>query len=588
MKKMGTVIARHWISLTLLIVGSLLALRPLFYPGLFTAHDIWHQVARLYHYSDALRDGQFLPSWIGTLSLGYGYPLFLFSYHLPWMFAAPFVLAGLDLFVSLKLVFAIGVILSSLSMYLLSYIFTRSRIASLTSGLMYVYAPSHFLSVYVSASIGTVFAFWCLPLIVLGLYLVLEKRQHLLGSYFFAFGSAALILSHLMTAVMIFGVISILGVIWLTLKLSSRNIADRGLFKTILALTFGVCLTFGLTAFYLIPLFFSLDAIQSNQQGSGLYGLYERNFPALRQLIYSKWGFGPIVENAKDGEISFQVGVAQWFSVVLLGLVVCWQTFKRSSKSSRFARVILIGFVLSIVFMLDISNPLWRAVNEVVSLDYPYRLLLLAVFFGSTAGAQLIALTRTRLLRTVFALIFLMIAVYTNRNHIRVNQYTDIPLSLYLSSELTTNTFHEYAPKGVTVTNLKFDAPLALPTTPLLSSFTRDVLVSTTSAQINLSAAIQNTQSLSMDIDVASAGAVSFRQFAFPGQTLFINGLQREYQKDPNGLITTFLEKGSYQVSIRYIWPWYFWVGYLSTLAYLLTLSIFHILTQIIFRQKNI
>ncbi|MBI4033251.1 MAG: hypothetical protein HY377_01945, partial [Candidatus Blackburnbacteria bacterium] len=58
---------RHTIPLVLILTFSVIGMKALFHPDLFTAHDIWHQVARLYHYQSAAFGGQFPPYWISNL-----------------------------------------------------------------------------------------------------------------------------------------------------------------------------------------------------------------------------------------------------------------------------------------------------------------------------------------------------------------------------------------------------------------------------------------------------------------------------------------------------------------------------------------
>lgn len=43
--------SKHLTGLLTILLFSLIGMEALFHPGLFTAHDIWHQVVRLYYYS---------------------------------------------------------------------------------------------------------------------------------------------------------------------------------------------------------------------------------------------------------------------------------------------------------------------------------------------------------------------------------------------------------------------------------------------------------------------------------------------------------------------------------------------------------
>ena len=76
-----------WLIIFLITVLSVFVLKDLFKPYFYTSHDGIHQVVRLYYFDQALRDGQIPPRWAGGLLNGFGYPLFIFSYHLPWLMA---------------------------------------------------------------------------------------------------------------------------------------------------------------------------------------------------------------------------------------------------------------------------------------------------------------------------------------------------------------------------------------------------------------------------------------------------------------------------------------------------------------------
>jgi hypothetical protein len=103
---MKNALTSHWLFIILILLFGVMGISALFHPGLYTAHDIWHQVARYYHYSQALREGNIFPMWVSQLAFGYGYPLFIFSYHFPWMVGTPLLWLGLDHFTGLKILYA--------------------------------------------------------------------------------------------------------------------------------------------------------------------------------------------------------------------------------------------------------------------------------------------------------------------------------------------------------------------------------------------------------------------------------------------------------------------------------------------------
>src|SRR3989338_10799597 len=91
---------------------------PYFKPGFFTTDDGEWAVIRLAEMVRELKDWQIPPRWSDYLNHGFGYPLFSFTYPLPYYLGAALRLLGLNLVDSVKLLFISSVFLSGLTMYL--------------------------------------------------------------------------------------------------------------------------------------------------------------------------------------------------------------------------------------------------------------------------------------------------------------------------------------------------------------------------------------------------------------------------------------------------------------------------------------
>lgn len=548
----------HSLPLAVIAVLAGLGLVPLFKPGLFTAHDIWHQVARLYHYSEALQDGQVFPLWVGTLAHGFGYPLFIFSYHFPWWLAQPALWLGADVRDGVKWVLGISFLFSGWSWYWFGWQAWRKRLPSAVGAILYLWAPYHFLSLYVSAAVGTVVAFALLPLLPLSA-LWLWRGRFWGGSAVLSLALTALLLTHSMTVAMVLPTLGFAGAVAaVMLGWQSSYSADwrKRVWIVIKGSGLALVVTGLLAAFYLVPLMTYLPLIKAQQPGSGLHGLYRSNFPLLKQLVYSRWGFGPITERASDGEISFQVGLAQWVAVAVLTFVLFFRSL-RSRRLAGFGWETLCGFSVVIFLMLQLSAPLWKFGDSIISLDYPFRLLLVAVWWGSVAAAYLVAQWPGRWGWSAAALL-IGLAVYSNRNHVRVNQVTDIPLDLYVRSETTTNTFHEYLP--ITASGDAMELPPNFWVfAPKVRVEVRKALGYPDSSSLPLwaSATLKRQTTLEQEITVTASksGMVAFRQFGFPGVKLYRDNRPVPYQLDDRGLIMVWVDEGSWEMAIRYQAP---------------------------------
>lgn len=158
--------------------------------------------------------------------------------------------------------------------------------------------------------------------------------------------------------------------------------------------------------------------------------------------------------------------------------------------------------------------------------------MFIVTFVGSILGGLL--LTSLKKLQVITFFLLLTVALYTNRNHIKVNLYTDVPISLYIDSETTTNTFNEYLP-------LTADSRL-LNTEP-------EVIEPEELQVINFK---QNTKSLQFDLYSDNEASASVRQFYFPGQTLYVNKIKTPYLVDDQGKVKFITQKGNQHVEIRF------------------------------------
>ncbi|NCN50960.1 MAG: hypothetical protein GW925_00735 [Candidatus Pacebacteria bacterium] len=506
------------IVLLLLFSLTLFASFPLFHSELFSAHDIWHQVARLYHYNEVVLAGDFPPRWVASLASGYGYPLFIFSYHLPWLFALPLTLSCVSIFTSIRVLFIFGLLTSATSMYVLLFRITKKNWASFVGATIYVWAPYHFLSVYVAAAIGTVFMFALLPLLFLGIHLTFD-RSYKWGILAIATAISGSVLTHLMTLAMIapFAVI-----FFATQAIKKKSIIKKS------SITLGaVLLGLLISAFYLLPLLAYLPNITASAEGGGLSNNFQRYFPSLRQLIYSTWGYGPIISNAKDGDISMQIGIAQWLSFGLSVVLLFATNLKFLNKLVHKSHLqTIIGyctlFILSIYFMLDFSLPFWNFTTKFIALDFPFRLLLLSVFSGSMLATLSLASLENKQLQIFSGIALVLIALYTNRNHRNVNMYTQYALEEYVGAETTTNTYHEYLP----ITAKK----------ELLNTSRENIV-------------IRNNR-LITKLKPTDKGVISLHQFSFPGIAVTVDGESAQYETDDLGRVAVDIPENSDEIEV--------------------------------------
>jgi hypothetical protein len=358
----------HLIPFFLLFLFSIIALFALFQPGLWTAHDIWHQVARLYWYRDATLHGQFPPFFIPQLANGYGYPLFVFSYHFPWLLSLPFLFLHVPFDIILKGLFFTSFFVSGIGMYLFLFSITKQRLSSFVGAFFYLWAPQHFVTIFVSAALGVSFLWAGIPFIFLGMFLI--YRNHTLGKFLFPLSITMCLLSHFMT--LVFFTPFLLGFF---LILFYRHMQRFSFLRDLFL--FGL-LGIGISAFSFLPTLYYSHSILGFPAG-----LYETGLLSFRQILYSPWGYGIIQHSAfLESPFSFQLGIAHWVGILFSFLTFLFILFRNRS----FIHPLLYGFsFLSVAFCVFLSITqsffIWKWFISFLPLDYPFRFLIPLTFF---------------------------------------------------------------------------------------------------------------------------------------------------------------------------------------------------------------
>lgn len=526
--------SKQLIFFLIILIFSFFGARALFQSAqLYSSHDIWHNVARFYHYNQALNDGQILPTWISNMAKGFGYPLFYFSYHVPWLVGELFLKLNFDFFTAFKMVYFVGFFFSGISMYLLSKKVFKNNLASLLTSILYLWAPFQFLCMFVSASVGMVWVFAFTPLIFLAIWNMHYSKSNK-AIALFALSYSGAVLSHFMTTVMLTPFILLFF-----LCLLIDNFKKQKNFQPLIKLFFAISLSLMISGFYLLPLISFLKEIQATYQQDAFKSIYKSNFVNLDQLVYSKWGFGPIISNAKDGEISFQIGIAQWLSFLLASILLLMLKLKKEKvEKTTFFYSLVVMFGTSIFLMLDSSKILWQIANKFTTLDYPFRLILPAVFFSSLMAGFIIQNIKNKYIKLLLASFFIVLAVYTNRNHIKVNMYTDFTLEDYVDAETTTNTYHEYLPYKAT------------------DQLFRDDFNENEKKSYQIERLDDDTTRVNLRISNPTAQIVSLPQFNFPGQVVFDKNQNTiEHQTDNVGRIAVILDSGDHYLTVSYKKP---------------------------------
>jgi hypothetical protein len=288
---------KNFIYIFLLLMISIWALRSLFGGPYFTSQDGIHQVARLYHFKAALKDGVFPPRWANQAFYGYGYPLFQFNYHLPWYASIPLIFLRVGTFDIIKILHFIAFFASGVFMYFFLTELLKNKFASFCGSFLFLISPYRFVNIYVRNAVGEVFAFAFLPLVFYAL-LKIAKTQKFPWILLLSISMCFIILSHAMSFLIFlpsFGIFTL----YLFFKSKAKLIFVKSLFIS------GIIFLL-LSAYYLFPAF-----IEKNYTifDSKFVAIYSRELLDLKRIVYSSWGYsgnGNLPENV----MNFQFGIA--------------------------------------------------------------------------------------------------------------------------------------------------------------------------------------------------------------------------------------------------------------------------------------
>lgn len=391
---------RFILGISVIILASYWAVRPLFSPGFFPMHDDT-QVGRVVAMGAAIRNGQFPVRWVSDLGYGYGYPIFNFYGPLPYYAGGALYALGMSGLSATKAMFVLGMVLAAISMYF-SVVPFLGQEGAIAAGILYLYAPYHAVQVYVRGAVGEFWALIFLPLIfwsILSSFSGVEKQKKaiLVGSL----GLAGVIVSHTILGYIVI-VLSVLSLVafWAVRIFQKR--VERSLLRThVLTLLAGL----GITAFFWLPAIAEMRYTTVAAQ-IGSSARYTDHFVCLSQLWNSPWGFGGSVPGCSDG-LSFRLGKLQ-----ILGAGVALLLWF-IGKKLRVPQFIWLAFgmtMLALFFMLPVSSFAWTVLPGFAFIQYPWRFLVFAIFGLSLLSASLVVIPKNSLFRI---LIMCILAVGT-------------------------------------------------------------------------------------------------------------------------------------------------------------------------------
>lgn len=493
-------------AILLIVVTSLIALWPFFRKGYFESHDGEWMVIRFTAFHQTLRSGQFPVRFVDRLNNNYGYPVMNFLYPLPFYLAEIPKLLGLGFVDSVKAVFVVSTILSSVLMIVaLSQRF--SLIASFAGAIIYLFSPYRLVDLYTRGSIGESVAFAIIPLCLLSIFKI-EKNPK---KYF---AVLAVSIGLLITAHNVIALLSIPLLMVIALFFSGRNIK-----LSALAFSLGIFTT----AFFWIPAMIDLKFVKLSQIK---ISEIRDHLVSIQSLLSSQtWLTSSL--NKKD-IIPAQIGILNVFIVIYVAL-----SQVISKQKDKFILLLIIIFTVTAALMTIYAKDFWQNIPYVDVIQFPWRMLSIEILISSILACFLIERSSKKV---VLSIIFVIIAILSSWSYINPSAFTAKGDSFYATNEDTTTVQDEYMPIWVHErkperANVKFETN---PDVEIINQIIKPA---------NYYATLQSSKETQVTVNT----------IYFPGWKLKIDGIEHPIDYDSRfGLMNFKLPKGEHKVIINY------------------------------------
>jgi hypothetical protein len=274
------------------------------------------------------------------------------------------------------------------------------------AAIFYIWAPYHAVDVYVRGAMNEAWGLIWFPLILWTSYRILKSKAKekvfwwVIGLAVAWFG---LFTSHNLMVIVFAPFFALWCAMWL---LFFKN------WKRIIPLAISGIWSFGLAAFFTLPVLFEKGIVQTDSLVVGYYN-YTAHFVSVGQLLFSRfWGYGPSVWMEADDGMSFQIGWFHWILPLIAGLVLGLR-YLRHKKIHPVMMSTAFMFILG-WFTAFLTHPrsilIWQQFEPYQFVQFPWRFLTMVILgFSFVVGYLVWVLPRYA--RYVVGTLFVIVAL---------------------------------------------------------------------------------------------------------------------------------------------------------------------------------
>lgn len=507
-----------------LIILSLLPLLSILRKGTYESGDLSIHIKFAMQFFENLQQGNFFPEWIPRHCGGYGCPVYIFLFVLPYYLISFFHILGLSFIASIKFMIALSFFFSGIGMFLWIKNELNEK-AGFVAAIFYLYSPYHLIDLHFRASIGEVLSMAFIPFIFLWTKLLIETRKPL---YFV--GNAILfgliILSHQVTSFVIFPIV-LLYALFVWKREKKRKISS--LVISVVAIFYGILLA----SYYWIPILAESKFIQFNAQNA-------IQFAPFSDFFFSPNVFGFLFQG-HHGELYFSVGYTQWIIVGISIFLLIKKELPKKEKSLLLASILL--FTIFFIMMQPITANLWHILPLLKGFQFSWRLLIEIVVFISVMAGVVVTIIKQNLFTIILCVITILYTILNWGNRTMLPNVTDAELSHQIIFEETPGNIEITSPRWVDQYK------------PWVGKNPKSQ-IEILSGTATIKPLYRYVTKHAYNITVSSKNAIiKENTFYYPGWEVFANNhrlpINYTTAKYP-GVITFALTKGNYTVDLMY------------------------------------
>lgn len=500
-------------------------------PGFFWMQDDL-QAFRIHQMDKCIQDKQIPCRWVPDAGFQYGYPQFIYYPPSVYYLGEFFHLLGFQFIDAVKILFILGFVLASLTMFILLRSLTGNWPA-LVGSLLYTYAPYRAVDVYVRGALSEFWSFVFFPLIFWSSYKLVTQGK-LIHVAWLAVSVALLLITHNLMSMIFLPLVLIWSLLWIYLE---RN------WKVLPWCLFGGVLGIGLAAFFTLPVIAERPFAHIESMLGGYFD-YRQHFADVNQLFVSNhWGYGSSYLGPSD-DLSLSTGQIQ-FAAALLAVILAIFFFKKNKKFA-IASFVLLFLDLAVLFLThQKSSFIWEKIEILSYLQFPWRILANSVFLLSIMAALgVFFLGKTK---SVFLGVILILSVFLlYGSFFRPQTWLNITDKEKFSGKLwekaLTVSIFDYLPIYA-----KLPPTQKAPETPEILE-----------GEVVIQSYKKGSDYQIGEVKASSSAKLRLPLFDFPGMQVKANGKIIPHQNDDCrnqefclGLISFYLPKGDYKIEAR-------------------------------------